>query len=199
MALPAYETMCSMVSRTSTTKLTGRQPVCCQQLPCFWTHSLECACLTCRLARAVAPKASMVIDAACVWVQCRVESQHVVTASNLFKYCEPCHGLVLFKHHDPLTFSQQQLSELLEGSQEWMLRAGSAHPAAHHPFFLWNCLHRAGASQYHGHAQVMLSSVRSSCLSLPDTPRLNFQCVMMMLTPHAEAMTGARQISAQSC
>lgn len=28
-----------------------------------------------------------------------------------------------------------------------------------HPLFVWNCLGRAGASQYHGHAQVMLSSV----------------------------------------
>ncbi|GAB4820069.1 hypothetical protein N2152v2_007115 [Parachlorella kessleri] len=27
-----------------------------------------------------------------------------------------------------------------------------------HPLFLWNCLPRAGASQFHGHAQVMLSS-----------------------------------------
>lgn len=26
------------------------------------------------------------------------------------------------------------------------------------PFWIWNCLHRSGASQYHGHAQVMLSS-----------------------------------------
>lgn len=111
--------------------------------------------------QSVGIKASMTIYALCIWVQCRVESQHVVTASNLFKYCEPCHGLVLFKHHDPLAFSQQQLGELLDGSQEWMLRAGAAHPAAHHPFFLWNCLHRAGASQYHGHAQVMLSSVRA--------------------------------------
>ncbi|KAK9844700.1 hypothetical protein WJX74_005673 [Apatococcus lobatus] len=89
----------------------------------------------------------------------RVESQHAVTASNLFKYCEPCHGLVLFKHHDPLAFSQQQLGELLDVSDTWVQRAGHAHPHAHHPFFLWNCLHRAGASQYHGHAQVMLSSV----------------------------------------
>ena len=29
-----------------------------------------------------------------------------------------------------------------------------------HPFFLWNCGARSGASQYHGHAQVALSEVQ---------------------------------------
>ena len=35
----------------------------------------------------------------------RFETDLVVTASNLFKYCQPCHGLVIFKHHDPLYFT----------------------------------------------------------------------------------------------
>jgi hypothetical protein len=32
----------------------------------------------------------------------RFETDDVVSASNLFKYCQPCHGVVLMKHHDPL-------------------------------------------------------------------------------------------------
>lgn len=37
--------------------------------------------------------------------------------------------------------------------------ASAAYPGAQHPLLIWNVLHRAGASQYHGHAQVLLSDV----------------------------------------
>ncbi|GFH32496.1 uncharacterized protein HaLaN_31724, partial [Haematococcus lacustris] len=47
----------------------------------------------------------------------RHDRPHAVTASNLFKYGEPFHGLALFKHHDPLAFSHQQLADLLAVSQ----------------------------------------------------------------------------------
>ncbi len=90
---------------------------------------------------------------------CRIETTHTVTASNLFKYCEPCHGLILFKHHHPLHFDQQQVAELLCTAHQWFAASQQAHPEANYPFFLWNCLPRAGASQFHGHAQVMLSKV----------------------------------------
>lgn len=40
---------------------------------------------------------------------CRVENESCITASNLFKYAFPCHGLVLFKHHNPLEFSETQV------------------------------------------------------------------------------------------
>lgn len=165
----------------------------------------------------------------------RIESSHAVTASNLFKYCHPHQGVVLFKHHDPLEFSRQQLGDMLDVSHAW-LQAAAAHAVASleqraqeegedeaaagaqqpgndgvprsgaavqgstgqqagctnkghhhqqkqrgvqgercsqqeqggqgdvrqggqlHPLFLWNCLPRAGASQFHGHAQVLLSA-----------------------------------------
>ena len=92
-------------------------------------------------------------------LSCRIERQHAVTASNLFKYCQPCHGLVLFKHHQPLEFTRAQLSDLLLCAQGWFRAARSGQPSACHPFFLWNCGARAGASQFHGHAQVALSEV----------------------------------------
>ena len=90
----------------------------------------------------------------------RVDLPHAVTSSNLFKYCSPCHGNVLFKHHDPLQFDLEQLHDLLAAAHEWLRRAAESHPDALHPLFIWNCLPRAGASQFHGHAQVMLSKVR---------------------------------------
>uniref|UniRef100_A0A383VL33 Galactose-1-phosphate uridyl transferase N-terminal domain-containing protein n=1 Tax=Tetradesmus obliquus TaxID=3088 RepID=A0A383VL33_TETOB len=89
----------------------------------------------------------------------RIELPHAVTGSNLFKYAEPSHGVVLFKHHQPLQFSQEQLSDLLDASWLWFQASHQLQPAAGQPFLLWNCLPRAGASQYHGHAQVMLTEV----------------------------------------
>ena len=43
---------------------------------------------------------------------CRTENESCVTASNLFKYAFPCHGLVLFKHHNPLQCSEAQVRNL---------------------------------------------------------------------------------------
>ena len=42
----------------------------------------------------------------------------------------------------------------LQAAQQWFQRCCAQHPDALHPFLLWNCMARAGASQYHGHAQV---------------------------------------------
>jgi ATP adenylyltransferase/5',5'''-P-1,P-4-tetraphosphate phosphorylase II len=89
-----------------------------------------------------------------------------VTASNLFKYCQPCHGLVLLKRHHPLRFTLPELADLLLAAEGWFGRAAAEHPRARHPFLLWNCGARAGASQFHGHAQVLLSQVRGlPCLA----------------------------------
>lgn len=41
-----------------------------------------------------------------------MENEHAVTASNLFKI-SGFHGVLLFKHHDPLAFSEAQLLSLL--------------------------------------------------------------------------------------
>ncbi|GAX74398.1 hypothetical protein CEUSTIGMA_g1846.t1 [Chlamydomonas eustigma] len=87
----------------------------------------------------------------------RLEREHAVTGSNLFKYAEPCHGLVLFKHHDPLHFTEEQLKDFLIVSEEWYMKSHILHPDAAHAFLIWNCMARAGASQYHGHGQLMLT------------------------------------------
>ncbi|MEW5307702.1 MAG: hypothetical protein WDW36_010080 [Sanguina aurantia] len=155
----------------------------------------------------------------------RIEGPHAITASNLFKYAQPYHGLALFRHHDPLSFTLPQLADLCAVSGKWMLAAAAEHalthsttlqqqqqqqqqqhsscspsadcpasPASHGPrhsqdavtngsggtavsgpafipggqrpvpdplwpFFLWNCNARAGASQAHGHAQLIMSAV----------------------------------------
>jgi hypothetical protein len=88
----------------------------------------------------------------------RCENEHAVTASNLFKFTAH-HGLVLFKHHEPLAFSEPQLGGLLSAAQGWAHAAHAAHPdTARHPTLLWNALPRSGASQFHGHAQVVMTA-----------------------------------------
>jgi hypothetical protein len=94
-----------------------------------------------------------------------VEGPHALSASNLFKYAAPHQGVILFRHHDPLSFTLPQLSDLLSVSSGWFSKAAAAarhdgwDPTSLNPLLVWNCLPRAGASQFHGHAQVMLSAV----------------------------------------
>lgn len=105
-----------------------------------------------------------------------------MTASNLFKYCGPEHGLLLFKRHHPLQFTADEVAQLLSCAAQWFSSAAALHsqggaatlssaasglvsdvvPAGSSglfPMLLWNCMPRAGASQFHGHAQVALCQV----------------------------------------
>ena len=43
-----------------------------------------------------------------------------MTASNLFKYCQPAHGLVLFRRHDPLAFTAPELRGALAAAAAWL-------------------------------------------------------------------------------
>jgi len=89
----------------------------------------------------------------------RVVGKHCVTASNIAKY-DGLHGMVIFNEFNPLRFSQEQVIDYIDVAWEWAKRAQAEQPQAKYFFFCWNCLGRAGASIYHGHAQVMLTSGR---------------------------------------
>lgn len=88
--------------------------------------------------------------------------------------------MVLFKDHDPLQWDFGQFKDLVDCSEEWFQRAykqnypissnstrdGVTLPSPSlYPLFVWNCLGRAGASQFHGHAQLMLSHTPYPALS----------------------------------
>ena len=47
-----------------------------------------------------------------------------------------------------------QIEHLFAASHQWFQTAAKEHPQAEWPLLVWNCLPRAGASQFHGHAQV---------------------------------------------
>jgi hypothetical protein len=86
----------------------------------------------------------------------RIQGQHAITASNIAKY-EGWHGVVIFDEHNPLRFTAEQVADYVDTAQAWAQEAHRADPEACYPFFLWNCLWRAGASILHGHAQTMLT------------------------------------------
>ena len=90
----------------------------------------------------------------------RFETAHVMTASNLFK-CAGQHGLILFRRHEPLGHTWEEVEDMFKAFEWWVdkaIVAASGSGCMHfYPMLVWNVLPRAGASQYHGHAQAMLT------------------------------------------
>jgi len=86
----------------------------------------------------------------------RFQNAHAITAANLFPF-RGQHGLAIFRHHDALTITEAQLGGLLDVASDWFAAAAAAAgPAAAEPQLLWNSGPRSGASQAHGHAQLLL-------------------------------------------
>lgn len=86
----------------------------------------------------------------------RIQGRHSVTASNIAKF-DGWSGVVIFDEHNPLIFTEEWIADYMETAMEWARRAHEVDEDAKYPFFLWNCLWRAGASIIHGHAQVMVA------------------------------------------
>lgn len=89
----------------------------------------------------------------------RVVGKYCITASNIAK-CDGLHSMVIFNEFNPLRFSREQIIDYIDVAWEWARKAQAEQPQAKYFFFCWNCLWRAGASVYHGHAQMMLTSGR---------------------------------------
>jgi hypothetical protein len=86
----------------------------------------------------------------------RVRGKCCVTASSLLKI-DGYHGLVTFEEHNPLRFTQSQLSEYLDVAWKWAELAHQEDPQAHYYLVVWNCHKRAAASVVHGHLQMLLT------------------------------------------
>ena len=86
----------------------------------------------------------------------RIRGRRTITASNIAKY-DGLHGLIVFDEHDPLAFTEDLVVDALQVAQRWFAQGHQVDPSAVYPFFMWNCLWKAGASIPHGHAQVSLT------------------------------------------
>ena len=86
----------------------------------------------------------------------RVKGKHSITASNIAKY-DAWSSLVIFKKHNPHDFNLFELSDYINTGFNWFRRVYQENNKYKFPFFVWNCLYKAGASQIHGHAQVLMT------------------------------------------
>ena len=86
----------------------------------------------------------------------RIHGKHCVTGANIAKY-DAWNSIVFFKKHDPLDFTQEELSDYIETGFKWFKKIHNHDKQFIYPFFIWNCLQKAGASQVHGHAQVLIA------------------------------------------
>eukprot|EP01134_Creolimax_fragrantissima_P003186 CFRG3186T1 len=85
----------------------------------------------------------------------RIYRNTCMTGSNVAK-SGPCHSLVVFTRHSPLALQQGLIEDIVSLSEEWFFRANMHNPLAVFPTLTWNCQAKAGASQPHGHAQLLL-------------------------------------------
>jgi hypothetical protein len=85
----------------------------------------------------------------------RVRGQFCVSASNVAKY-DGWHGLVIFDEPHPLRFDAPQLRDYLDTALRWIAAAHAQDAQAIYPLIFWNCLPKSGATQMHGHMQLVL-------------------------------------------
>ncbi len=86
----------------------------------------------------------------------RIEGKHCITASNIAKY-DYLHAVIVFRDHNPFVYDEEKIADYLDVAQRWFKKANEYDKDAKYPFFMWNCLWRAGASIIHGHAQALIS------------------------------------------
>ena len=89
----------------------------------------------------------------------RLAGSAALTAANVAKY-DAHHSLLIFNDPNPLRFDRESVRGHVELANRWFATVHETDPDAVYPFFLWNCLWRAGGSMVHGHAQVQLARER---------------------------------------
>lgn len=86
----------------------------------------------------------------------RVQGKHCITGANIAKY-DAWNSMIFFKKHNPLDFTLEELSDYIETGFKWFKKVHNYDKQFMSPLFIWNCLPKAGASQVHGHAQVLIT------------------------------------------
>lgn len=89
----------------------------------------------------------------------RSEHGHCITGANVAKF-DAVHGMEYFREHHPLVFGEEQFHDYIETAFAWFVEAHRNNPDAVYPLLMWNCLEKAGASQTHGHTQLLLAKHR---------------------------------------
>jgi len=104
----------------------------------------------------------------------RIRGRHCITASNVAKY-DKWHGLIVFRNHNPFEFGAEMVSDYIDTAMNWFNKVMENDKNARFPFFMWNCLWRAGASINHGHAQVTVAERPYSALEMLGRCAYNYR------------------------
>lgn len=86
----------------------------------------------------------------------RIKGKYGITGANIAKY-DAWSSVIFFKRHNPLEFSLEELSDHIDTGFKWFKKVYNYDKRFKYPFFLWNCLQKAGASQVHSHAQILMT------------------------------------------
>ncbi len=90
----------------------------------------------------------------------RIETQHSVTAANLYAF-DAAHGLVIPKRaHEPSEISEEIYVDMIDAAKLWLETTYKYHPNARFPLIIYNNLPRAGSSIFHPHLQVLAAEGR---------------------------------------
>ena len=103
----------------------------------------------------------------------RIEGKFCITASNISKY-DYMHAVIIFRDHTPFVYEEEKIYDILDVAFRWFEKANEYDRRATYPFFVWNCLWRAGASIIHGHAHALISKEPYSKYEFYDSVRKTY-------------------------
>ncbi len=86
----------------------------------------------------------------------RIKGKYCITGANIAKY-DAWSSIIFFNKHNPLDFTQDEISDYIDTGFKWFKKVKNQDKSFKFPLFLWNCLPKAGASQVHGHAQILMT------------------------------------------
>ena len=105
----------------------------------------------------------------------RIDGDYWVTASNIAKY-DYLHAIIIAKDNNPYIIAEPEIADMISVGIRWCQEANRAHPAAVHPFLIWNFLWRAGASIVHNHAQILLTHQLYAAPARLEEVREEYRC-----------------------
>jgi hypothetical protein len=89
----------------------------------------------------------------------RITGRHSISAANASMY-DAHHGMVVFGEHHPHRFGRDEVADYIDVALRWLRRTNEEDSTLRYPFIMWNCLEKAGASQPHGHLQMLITRDR---------------------------------------
>ena len=87
-----------------------------------------------------------------------METEHCITAANMFRLSGPNNGLVLSRRHHLLELGEEELEGLMSCCQAWYSAVHRTDGRLVAPMMVWDSLAHSGASQVHPHIQAWLGT-----------------------------------------